>query len=196
MKKLLLSLLLVLPLCGFAQKGMQGVGVSFGYGTETEYYGRSNMHVNEASNLGVVYQRFIANNFRLSASLGIVANRHGFEYDGSEYIGRYPFGGIDMHYFFIHGTRRLEPYAIGGFSIGYFMSSSNDNDDDRWRKREEITWGAKLGAGLNYRLCYHLTAQLEVPIYIQRYCYSFFDVKQPFLMYYYLIPSVNIVYTF
>ena len=47
MKKFLLSLLLVLPLCSFAQKGMQGVGVNLGLGfTFDDVYPAINPHLN------------------------------------------------------------------------------------------------------------------------------------------------------
>lgn len=178
MKKLLLSLLLILPLCGFAQKGMQGIGVATGYGSSL------NSNIGDPAilnfSLGIIYQNYITEDIRLSTSLGMVRTDAYNDYYDWSYNRFYHFFGVDVHYFF-NSVKRLMPYVVGGFSAGSFS----------WNKPEQetaIASGAKLGVGLNYRLGYHLTAQLEVPLYAiwPEYWNSM----------YYCFPSLSLIYTF
>lgn len=171
MKKLLLSLSLVLPLCGFAQKGMQGVGVNFGFGCDFWRY-------QYASNCGISYQKFVTDNFRLASSLEI--SDYLYDYDSYTYGYIYYYATsylltVEGHYFF-NDIKRLRPYAIGGISVGLY---------NYWGEKPKsgLAGGVKLGVGLNYRIGYHWTAQLEVPIHLV-YPTSLFT------------PSLGLVYTF
>ena len=149
MKKLLLSILLLLPLFGFAQKGMQGVGVHLGSGYDFDYG-------TNASSIEVCYQRDFSNKFRLSYSLFYLD--YPFEwtnYDSdSYYYGNSYFVGIDGHYF-LNDVRRLRPYIIGGIHMGSYEIDYSGT-----------TIGLKLGVGLNYRIGYRWSAQMEIPLYL------------------------------
>ena len=170
MKKLLLSLLFVLPLCGFAQKGMQGVGVNLGLGMSFE--------TSIAANVCLNYQKHLNDRFRLSYSLGVYSA--GYKYENPTGYGYYNvydyahFGLIaaDVHYFF-NRPIRLRPYAIGGVLLGvgdisgYVLPAIG---------------GVKLGLGLTYRLGYHWAMNLEAPLYL--------TVAGSFL------PTLGLTYTF
>lgn len=174
MKKFLLSLLLVLPLCGFAQKGMQGVGVNLGVGTTFEEEMTINTYLN--------YQRHLSDQVRLSCSLGLYGATF---YDGDLYYydeyGRESYGyygeavycliAADVHYFF-NQPRRLRPYAIGGVLFGV-------GDGDYF---SDVVGGVKLGFGLTYRLGYHLAMNLEAPLYLM-------EVGS-------FLPTLGLTYTF
>ena len=155
MKKFLLSLLLVFPLYGFAQKGMQGIGVNLGVGMTFEEEMAINTYLN--------YQRHLSDQVRLSCSLGLYGATY---YDGDLYYhdeyGRESYGdyfycliAADLHYFF-NEPRRLRPYAIGGVLFG--VGEGNFLSD--------VVSGVKLGFGLTYRLGYHLAMNLEAPLYL------------------------------
>ena len=154
MKKLLLSFLLVLPLCGYAQKGMQGVGVNLGLGFTFE-------NVDPAINPHLNYQKHLSNRFRLSCSLGLYSACH-YYYSG--HLGRLKYGygayycliAADVHYFF-NQPRRLRPYAIGGILFGV------GHGDEYF---SNVVGGVKLGLGLTYRLGYHWAMNLEAPLYL------------------------------
>ncbi len=175
MKKLLLSLLFVLPLCGFAQKGMQGVGMNLGLGfTFDDVEFAINPHLN--------YQKHLSNRFRLSCSLGLYsACYYHYDYSYSEYWGgreyEYRYYGetfycliaADVHYFF-NQPRRLRPYAIGGILFGV-------GDGDGYFSN--VVGGVKLGLGLTYRLGYHWAMNLETPLYFGGF-----------------LPTLGLTYTF
>ena len=148
MKRLLLSLLLVLPLYGFAQKGMQGIGVNLGVGTTFEVEMTINTYLN--------YQRHLSDQVRLSCSLGLYGATYYRESYRDYGEAVYCLIAADVHYFF-NQPRRLRPYAIGGvlFGVGeghYYYS--------------DVAGGVKLGFGLTYRLGYHLAMNLEAPLYL------------------------------
>lgn len=195
MKKFLLSLLFLMPLSGFAQKGMQGVGVNLGMGSdflEGEY----------AYSYGFNYQIFLTDKFRLVSSLEILNyvyddddfwdSEYGYEYGdepeplyGTSYLLI-----VEGHYFF-NDIRRLRPYVVGGISVGfsehtggYYISGGfYEIHYDYYEPGSEFAGGVKLGVGLNYRIGYHLTAQLEVPIHLV--------YPNPLFT-----PSLGLVYTF
>ena len=186
MKKFLLSLLFLIPLSGFAQKGMQGVGVNWGFGC-------CYIYEDYASNYGLSYQNFVTDRFRLVSSLEVLNYTYdsdwSFEPPEYEYATSYLLI-VEGHYFF-NGIRRLRPYVVGGISVGFLETTgmyynSGSYWDDRRYYREpmsEFAGGVKLGVGLNYRIGYHLTAQLEVPIHLVYYNPLF-------------TPSLGLVYTF
>lgn len=168
MKKLLLSLLLVLPLCGFAQKGMRGIGVSLSPG---ESFG-----VDGATICCLNYQKHLSDRARLSCSLGYFGiNYSYYEYisDGYEHYVEYCLIAAEIHCFF-NQPRRLRPYAIGGlfFGVGDGGECLPDNIN-----------GVKLGLGLTYRLGYHWAMNLEAPLYLMEVVGGFH-------------PTLGLTYTF
>lgn len=172
MKKFLLSLLFLMPLSGFAQKGMQGVGVNFGIGFSFEEIVDLE---GLASDFIIKYQKNLTDKFRLVSTLGVY-DVEVFEYDTylDDYLERTEtccFLGIEGDCF-LNDVRRLRPYVIGGVVFGY----CDDLDS-------ELGGGVKLGLGLDFRLGYHLTTQLELPYCIMypRSCFT---------------PSLGLVYTF
>ena len=173
MKKLLLGLFLLFPLCGFAQKGMQGIGVNCGLGV--------NFKDDFTLNLNLNYQKHLSNRFRLSSSLGLYYVEEWYSYsydyygygyyDGHYYYSFYCLITADAHYFF-NQPRRLRPYALGGlfFGLGDGINSS-------------VVGGVKLGLGLTYRLGYHWAMNLEAPLYLAVPAGSF-------------LPTLGLTYTF
>ena len=173
MKKFLLSILFLIPLSGFAQKGMQGVGVNFGFGCRLPWS-------DYASSYGFKYQKNVTEKFRIATSLECLDHNHtqlisGFyeDYYATSYLLI-----VEGHYFF-NDIMRFRPYAVGGVIAGFIEALHSEGYDSL----SEFTGGVKLGVGLNYRIGYHLTAQLEFPVHI--------IYPEPFL-----IPSLGLVYTF
>lgn len=182
MKKFLLSLLFLIPLSGFAQKGMQGVGVNFGLGC-------CFLHGDYAYSYGVSYQNFVTDRFRLVSSLEVLD----YIYESmwhSNYVEDVLASSyllvVEGHYFF-NDIRRLRPYIVGGVSVGFLETTGahlkEGNREWYYEPWTEFAGGVKLGVGLNYRIGYHLTAQLEVPVHLVYYNPLF-------------TPSLGLVYTF
>ena len=142
----------MLPLCSFAQKGMQGVGMNLGSGMDFE--------TSIAANVCLNYQKHLNDRFRLSYSLGVYSAGYSYDSPGSHvYTYDYAHFGLiaaDVHYFF-NRPIRLRPYAIGGVLLGvggisgYVLPAIG---------------GVKLGLGLTYRLGYHWAMNLEAPLYL------------------------------
>lgn len=169
MKKLLLSLLLVLPLYGFAQKGMQGVGVNFGLGLG---WGNEIRHEIPTINPCLNYQIHLNNRFRLVPSLGFFQATYDWEqsYDEATYCQL----AADAHYF-LYQPKRLRPYIIGGLSYGF--------GDGGEYLPTGYNFGLKLGFGLDYRFGYHFAIQLELPLNMTN-----LDM--------YFMPALGLTYTF
>lgn len=151
MKKLLLSLLLTLPLCGFAQKGMQGVGVSFGSGQDFSY----GMN---APKFGVNYQQYRTDRLKIAYSFEYYEAAFDYDYYYEYEYEFFSLLGVDVNYF-LNDVRRFRPYGVGGLRFGFGGTYS-----DSW-----LIGGVKLGIGFDYRLGYHWTAQFELPLYIADY---------------------------
>ena len=198
MKKFLLSLLLVLPLCSFAQKGMQGAGLSFGAGLDL-------MYMEWTYSYRAIYQNFITDRFRISASLDLrnqYLEHHGYYESGDPtdgLRGNTYLAGFEGHYFF-NEVRRLRPYVMGGVLIGASKSKRIINYYKNWvdyinhenlqnRAIQQFAGGVKLGVGLNYRISYNLMAQFEVPFY-------YFTADNLTVDYFPMIPCLNFVYIF
>lgn len=171
MRKLFLSLLLVLPLCGFAQKGMQGVGVNLGIG--------SLLRGGNLKSPSISYQKHLGNKVRVSSSVGWLYGNGNLSFDG--YYGiegtflSQCFITTGINYFF-NQPHRLRPYAIGGLVLG-FGEGHYDFDD--------VTFGVELGLGVVYRLNYDIAVQCELPFIIPISWAPNFT-----------IPALSIVYTF
>ena len=177
MKKLFLSLLLLLPLCGFAQKGMQGVGFGIEYGIgsdnmEPEHlltsYGATFKYeynwtdrVCFSANLNVmsigdykIYNPIIKENWSNNKKYEII---DGFT-DKSLTAATF---GLDIH-FFLNGIRKCRPYLLLGASYAYSSMATDDYISDM----EEGPNVIKLGLGFNWRLTYNSCLQIELPIRI------------------------------
>lgn len=177
MKKLLLSLLLALPLFGFAQKGMQGIGVGLGYGIGSMSY-----HSAYNESLGIIfkYEYNPYNRFGLSANLKVARISELDDFVGSESystpnrpseLEKYNEAvwelkdaytnvlsttfGLDFHYF-LNTVRRLRPYVLVGTHSGFYSD---------WH----FTWNVKVGLGLNWRLSYDCMLQVELPFIKNQY---------------------------
>ena len=140
----------MLPLCGFAQKGMRGIGVSLSYGAFFE--------ADDATICCLNYQKHLSDRARLSCSLGYFGTYYYRYISGGQYhrYVEYCLIAADVHYFF-NQPRRLRPYAIGGILFGV---------GDGREYFPNAVGGVKLGLGLTYRLGYHWAMNLEAPLYL------------------------------
>lgn len=155
MKKFLLSLLLLFPLCGFAQKGMQGIGVNFGGGT---------CYDGDCSSVefSFKYQNYLHDHIRISPHL----KYHYLESYYSEGYFYHSYDGFhfgcDFHFFFTQ-VRRFRAYAIMGISLG----STEDYDSDDGETYTYFDACIDLGIGIDYRIGYHFSLQGEFsPFYV------------------------------
>lgn len=167
MKKFLLSLLFLMPLSGFAQKGMQGVGVNLGWGFDIWRF-------DYAYSYGFSYQKSVTDRFRLASSLEVLDD---------EVNATTSYLLIVEGNYFLNDVRRLRPYVIGGVALGRFESEAETWIGELGGGFAEFAFGGKFGVGLNYRLGYHLTGQLEIP------CYLISSTSC-------VVPSLGLVYTF
>ena len=167
MKKLLVSLLLMLPLCGFAQKGMQGIGGGLNVGVcwddaDCAFAGGS-----------IKYQNHLTDRVRAVAS---------FEYIYAEEYHQWGEAydvGCSLNFFF-NDVARLRPYAIWGFFIGEYIYNY-----DYYIRGSIFFGGMNYGIGLDYRLSYHCSLQAEMLGLIS----SFSDV-------FFFGPNISLTYTF
>lgn len=172
MKKFLLSLLFVLPLCGFAQKGMRGIGVGVEHG-----YGIVDDDGTIGSSFGASfkYEYNLTDKLRFSTNVNIMKVRGFYSWDVEEnpytpdrptywhtiYEVTESYGegsntaytlGLDFHYF-LNKVRPFRPYLLLGGSFGV-SSQTMDNGP---------SVGIKAGLGFNWRLTHNCTFQLELP---------------------------------
>lgn len=146
MKKLFLSLLLVLPLCGFAQKGMQGVGGGLGFGLC--YDGDCIIY-----DFSIKYQNNLTNRIRIVPYLEYIS---AIEYNGSRWVYDC---GLSFHYF-LNNVRRFRPYVIAGFSVGAYERVYLVSGREEWA--DGPFGGFEFGVGFDYRLSYHCSFQMEI----------------------------------
>lgn len=173
MKKLLLSLLLALPLFGFAQKGMQGVGVELGLGAGiVDDDGRNG----SSSGASFKYEYNLTDRLRFSTNVNFM-KVDGFRFwkfseeenpytpnrpphitiyeltesyeEGS--ITAYTLG-LEFHYF-LNKVRPFRPYLLLGGSFGVSPQIMY----------EPLSGGIKAGLGFNWRMTHNCTFQLELP---------------------------------
>lgn len=144
-----MGLLLMLPLCGFAQKGMQGVGGSLGFGVcmdgDCDFASGS-----------IRYQNHLTNRMRIVATLEY------FDVSGFDSAGLAYHGGVSFNCFF-NDVARLRPYALFGLSLGEYEYYDRMVDGSLWG--EEIysmgSFGLNFGIGIDYRISYHISMQAE-----------------------------------
>lgn len=189
MKKLCLGLLLLLPFCGFAQKGMMGVGAGVEYGIGDNVYDYSDFG-SSLTSYGATfkYEYNWTDRIRLSASLNVMNIGDYIVYDlivkANPNTPDKPNGlkdktiyevthrftnqsltaaifGVDIH-FFLNGVRPFRPYLLYGISWAYSSMATGRYEDC------EGDFGGidgfKLGLGFNWRLTRNSSLQLELPI--------------------------------
>lgn len=139
MKKIvLISLLLMVSLVGFAQKGRHALGVDF-----------TGKNYEEAQSvlLGVKYQYNISDYIRIEPFLqGKISGDGG----GYEFIT-----AVNAHAFFL-SPRRFRPYAYLG--LGYSVASFDNGYDEP--DESEIYF--QTGLGIDWRFSYRWSWQLEL----------------------------------
>lgn len=168
MKKFLVSLLFVLPLCCFAQKGTQGIGVSLGFETclSTIYSFLDKNPANEVCcntiPLSVKYYYDLTDRIRIAPHIGYIAA------DEIECFNTNVFeGGVSLHYF-LNGVKRFRPYLMGGASIGGYNSTVyhdlviNRVPYPLGSKYNGLFYGVGFGVGLNCNIGANLSLQAEV----------------------------------
>lgn len=132
-KPLLIAAMLSFTLCGYAQKGEKGIGVSLAmkYPTIEKDY----------SGIGaeLKYMKYLTDKFRILPYVNV---------DYSDYSeDLYAYFGIDIHRFF-YDSNVWNPYLIGGLHIGGDSGFAGGN------------W--KIGGGINLCKNEYLSYQLEI----------------------------------
>lgn len=177
MKKFLVGFLLVIPMCGFAQKGIQEIGASIG----RSFMGRASGN-DYVEYISLMYQHNLTDKLRIEPNF-----RHtnmGGTIGGLEYIRINDVGG-DLHFFMndlpLGETIHLTPYIVGGVAYGFYSAT----DDNKHRKYGDL-FSVKIGAGINYRITYRflLQAELHLDYYGKPYSRLF------------LGPELNLVHIF
>ena len=196
MRKLFLSLLLVLPLCGFAQKGMQGIGlgVEYGwgdnwkgdggsltsYGTSLKYEYNLTSRIRASANLHImkvegfnIYKPIVTENpttpnrpYLLDENVVVYEIKDA--YNTSKSVTSV---GFNFH-FFLNGVQRLRSYFILGGAIGVLENEREDIGPTAC-----VATGARTGLGLNWRITYNWMFQLELSMMWMNmgYDYTWFD---------------------
>ncbi len=132
-RNLLIAAMLSFALCGYAQKGEKGIGVSLAmkYPTIEKDY----------SGIGaeLKYMKYLTDKFRILPYVNV---------DYSDYSEElYAYLGIDFHRFF-YDSNVWNPYFIGGLHIGGDMGLASVN--------------CKIGGGINLCKKEKLSYQLEI----------------------------------
>lgn len=144
MKKILLLLLVAMSVClsGFAQKGRQAVGVDVPFRVDFDGY--------ISLGLGLKYQYNITDYICLEPAI-----------QGSfipEDEDRMTFSSVINSKFFFTSPNRFRPYGVIGLGFGTYEEYDWDYDGDIYRYSGLLL---KAGLGLDYRLSYDWSWQLE-----------------------------------
>lgn len=176
MKKFLVSLLFVLPLCGFAQKGLQGISVNLGFETCADITGLDDILCCKNIPLSIKYHYNLTDRIRIAPHLGYIAANETECFNTNIYNL-----GVSFHYFF-NKVKPLRPYAIVGGAIGGYHSvvysplsiSYGDCDEEGNLIYESYPLGSKynglfysvdLGIGLDCKIKNNLSLQVEALIH-------------------------------
>lgn len=177
MKKFLLSLLFVLPLCNYAQEGMRGIGANFGSEIVDPFeYGSGDGSI---SSLGVKYMYNKTDNVRLVPYFYIARGEYYRLISGGyvAYDAEITKFGINAHYIF-GSIKRFRPYAVGGL---YYM---NVTDSDYYQSNTHSLFGVSFGVGAEYRIAYRWLFQIETLMNIHA------DVDNTLL----IMPSITYIF--
>lgn len=192
MRKLLVSLLLMLPLCGFAQKGMQGIGGGLGFGSCVE-------GEDVFAGISLKYQNHLTNRLRIVASWESLAGevyKYGYIVDGYYYEGDYSRYiqvnnlGVSLNYFLKEDANRLRSYVAFGLSLGGCDFEDYDDYNEVINSGTNTSFGVNFGVGLDYRISYHFSMQAELMGLISN---LMFDFNGEVLT---IGPSIGLTYTF
>lgn len=183
MKKLLLSFLLVFPLCGFAQKGMQGIGggVIFGFGDLWSYSPSVNYYfINEGRGVTLKYEYNLFDRVGVASNISIldVGKYEFFSYSLREISGTPDIpSGVETVYELVndYATKCGEEaflYGTAGLDLRFFINEVRlfrtyvfcGIDLGMSFNSEEFLIGLRSGLGFNWRLGYNCSLQLELPI--------------------------------
>lgn len=182
MKKLLLGLLLVLPLCGYAQKGMQGIGggIMTVFGDFKTY--RNRLNASGGTGFCLKYDYHLTDRVGFSANITLLDME--FEElesylreientpDRPEYTETvyevvenyrsssmfYTTGGLDAR-FFMNEVKPFRTYLFSGIDLGVEPVG------------EEFVIGMRAGLGFNWRLAYNCLLQIELPFSAKWSCW-------------------------
>lgn len=180
MKKSLLSILFLIPLSSFAQKGIQGVGVNAGGNLSS---GESDSY----AQVSLMFQHHLTNYLQIvpyfrHVNIDIVGN-----HDMNVKINSI---GSDLHFFILNlisgRTTRLAPYVVGGISYGSYYGTHWFDYEEGFDERSGYTFNAKVGLGTNYRITYHLMLQVELNVEYYSEPYSRW----------FIAPVLGLAYTF
>lgn len=222
-KRFLATLLCLLSLCtyGYAQKGLQSVGMNVSYNDDFSH--------NKGLGLGVKYHYYLSNYIRVSPTIKWVSVKEVCEddtYQGEDYYTNMPYYrsyydrvktsgldvSIDFHWFFIPPYNRLRPYLITGFSSG-FLKAEEIEEFYRWEYKESILdygvdtgeyseskkskFALNYGIGLNWEVSPVISLQFEATrreeIGGSRDCYLINDDMRSFN---YIQIAIGAVYNF
>ncbi len=179
MKKFLVSLLLVLPLYGFAQKGVQGIGVNLGFETCVDVLCCKNIP------LSIEYHYNLTDRIRFAPHIGYIAANEIECFNTNVYEG-----GVSLHYF-LNDVKRLRPYLSGGASVGGYNSvvyhdlMLNHKPYPLGSKHNGIFYGVDLGVGFDCKIGSNLSLQAEI--------LAHFSSLRDFL---YFGPNIGLTYVF
>ena len=222
-KRFLATLLCLLSLCtyGYAQKGLQSVGMNVSYNDDFSH--------NKGLGLGVKYHYYLSNYIRVSPTIKWVSMKEVIEdyshqgesrYNGMLYYSscyeRVKTSGldvsVDVHWFFIPPYNRLRPYLITGVSCGFlkaerieeyyrweYEESIHDYEviDNRYSESKKSKFALNYGIGLNWEVSPVISLQFEATrreeIGGSRDCYLINDDMRSFN---YIQIAIGAVYNF
>ena len=159
MRKFFVSLLLALPLCCFAQKGTQGIGLNFGFETCIDFCSKN-------VPLSLEYHYNLTDRIRIAPHIGYIAA------DEAECFNTNVFeGGVSLHYF-LNDVKCFRPYLIGGASIGGYNSTVyhdlvlNHVPYPLGSKYNGLFYSVDFGAGLDCKIGDNLSLQAEMLVHV------------------------------
>lgn len=161
-KRFLATLLCLLSLCtyGYAQKGLQSVGMDVSYNHD--------FNSNKGLSFGVKYHYYLSNYIRVSPTIKWVSMKEVLaDYNGFRPLYSYAKTSgldvsVDFQWFIIPPYNRLRPYLITGVSSGYLKAEAIERFESQ---NEKGWWSSKFalnyGIGLNWEISPAISLQFE-----------------------------------
>lgn len=174
MKKSLLLLLVAMSVClgGFAQKGMQAVGVD----VSPAYHFRLKV---PGVGIGFKYSYNLTDFIKLTPNVkySLAKRESNYHTYGTSTLRALQLGAdLDV---FLTPNRRTRPYLATGI---YYFKLTEDADSSKVRKASATRPSANLGIGLEYRFTYKVSLQTEftynLPIGNHSLCHVEFEDLQ------------------
>lgn len=166
MKKFLVSLLFVLPLCCFAQKGTQGIGVNLGFETCFYITGYDDVLCCKNIPLSIEYHYNLTDRIRIAPHIGYISADEEENFNTNVFEGR-----LSLHYF-LNGIKRFRPYLSGGASVGGYNSvvyhpMIEITEVERIEyplgsKYNGLFYGVDFGVGVDSKIGSNLSLQAEI----------------------------------